>query len=789
MNWVLLQNSLMIAAGTAVLATLAGFCGAIFVVALKPGWQKFLLASAVAGFALPPFLVVNFWLGLGGTPGLLPDASSSGLFSLPGVVFVLTLMLWPIALLAGWSLLHRLDSALLACDPGIRGSRLVLRILLPICRSGLLLSAGVIFVLAFNNFSVPALLQQRVLPAEIWIRFNTQFDAAGAFRLSLPLLVVPLLLVVLARKREFPMPFHRRQVAPALWRRQLGPVWMAGGGALLVLLISATLIVPLLELALAKRTWTELPSALAASRSALVNSLLFACVTAGVVGVAGWLLAGRTITGCGLLRCTTRMVVSVSLWLMFFVPGVLLGIALILLFNQPWTHAFYSSLGIVFLALSLRYLVLGWQTAALARRRANPRLLDAARLDAAGPWQQFRHALWPQTAPQLLAGAYLTYLLCLWDVETVLLITPPGSQTVSLNVFNLLHYGHASQVNALCFLLLVVAIAPLALFRARFTGGRPVLVRAALLLSLPFLPGCGPVANHRSTTLDSQVFSRAEVIGSRGVGAGQFNKPRSLTADLEGCIYVADMTGRVQKLTPAGDYVLAWQLPLTDLGKPKGMCRGKDGEILVIEPHYQRVNHFSTSGKLLHHWGRRGTSPGEFTLPRAVAVNSRGEIIVSEYSAAERVQVFDPQGGHLLRVFGEAGTDPGKFNRPEGLCVDSEDRIYVADSCNHRIQVFSRNGEFLRAYGRAGSGQGELSYPYDIRVDSQGRQYVCEFGNSRIQVFDRGDRPLELIGAPGSAPGQFNNPWSVALDTAGNLYVADALNHRVQKLVRRPGTT
>jgi DNA-binding beta-propeller fold protein YncE len=109
----------------------------------------------------------------------------------------------------------------------------------------------------------------------------------------------------------------------------------------------------------------------------------------------------------------------------------------------------------------------------------------------------------------------------------------------------------------------------------------------------------------------------------------------------------------------------------------------------------------------------------------------------------------------------------------------------VADSCNHRIQVFSAEGKWLGAHGRAGRNLGELSYPYDVQVDRHGNQFVCEFGNSRIQVFDSRNQPRETIGALGRLPGLFNNPWSIALDSAGNLYVADANNHRVQKLTRR----
>jgi hypothetical protein len=254
---------------------------------------------------------------------------------------------------------------------------------------------------------------------------------------------------------------------------------------------------------------------------------------------------------------------------------------------------------------------------------------------------------------------------------------------------------------------------------------------------------------------------------------------------------VVDMTGRVQKFSPSGSFLLSWQMPQTDLGKPKGMCRDREGNIIVLEPHYQRLNYFTPQGKLLAQWGQKGTNDGQFMLPRAVAINSRHDVFVSEYGLVERVQKFACESGpkpappHWVATFGKAGNGPGEFNRPEGLCFDAQDRLYVADSCNHRIQVFSSDGKFLRAYGHAGSGKGELSYPYDICVDAAGRQYVCEFGNGRIQVFDANDQPIEIIGGQGGGPGQFSNPWGLALDSRENLYVADSQNHRVQKLIRR----
>jgi len=277
------------------------------------------------------------------------------------------------------------------------------------------------------------------------------------------------------------------------------------------------------------------------------------------------------------------------------------------------------------------------------------------------------------------------------------------------------------------------------------------------------------------------------------VGIGEFNKPRSVTVDRADNLYCVDITGRVQKFSPAGEFMLSWQMQDIDRGRPKGMCCDADGNVVVGEPHYQRINHFTTDGKLVRQWGIIGTNAGELTFPRSEAVNSHGELLLSEYTTVERVQVFrakaEGRGSRddLVRTFGQPGTGEAEFNRAEGICVDARDRIYVADSCNHRIQIFSPEGKFIREYGHAGSGVGQLSYPYDVKVDAHGYQFVCEFGNSRIQVFDAECKPVEIIGGPGAEPGKFANPWNVTLDSHGNLYVADSQNHRVQKLVRRTG--
>jgi ABC-type Fe3+ transport system permease subunit/sugar lactone lactonase YvrE len=771
LNWPLLYNSLAVSGAATAAAVAGGAMAALFFAGLGGMCRRLLPAAAVAALVLPPFLAANCWIGLLGETGVWRRWLPLNIYSPGGTVWILTLLNWPIAFLFVAAAWQRVQTAQLETDPFLRGGALLRWLLLPLARTALIQAAILTFVLTLNNFAVPAILQVKVFPAEVWVRFNTTFDYGAALALSWPLILAPLALVLCFRSRAISWSWQSSPAAARSFRRQLGARWHWSGGMTALFLVVFSLGVPLWQLAGSRQTWHEFWPALAAGHSAVIHSAAYASLTATLIVV--------------LALVTWRMAPGAALWLPFFMPGVLLGIALIWIFNRRGLEAIYQSAAIVILAYALRYAALGWNTVARAVRGTDQNLAAMARLEGATSWQTLRHVHWPQIAAPLAAAWYVTWLLCLWDVETLVLIVPPGGESLSLRIFNLLHYGHNAQVNALCLLLMALALFPLLLaaaFNLLRSIRRPAPALAACAVFL--LVGCSG-DQRRSAPVQSRFFGRVEIIGARGAGVGELNKPRSVAIDAGDNLYVADMTGRVQKFSPEGVCLSFWQMPQTEKGKPKGMCRDGDGNIVVVEPHYSRVNHFNSDGKLIAQWGVRGTNLGELGMPRAAAVNARGEIYVCEYTLSERVQHFTAHGGKCLGSFGRPGDGPGEFSRAEGLGIDGQGRVYVADSCNHRIQIFSGDGKFLRAHGRAGSDAGQLSYPYDVQVDPSGLQFVCEFGNSRVQIFDANDRPLEILGGPGGAPGQFSNPWGLALDSKGNLYVADAMNNRVQKFLRK----
>jgi ABC-type Fe3+ transport system permease subunit/DNA-binding beta-propeller fold protein YncE len=783
-NWILLKNSLMVSALATALAVALGWGVALWLVGLRRGWRRAALALSIVAFALPAFLVTGIWIDLLGNAGALRDWLPLNIYSLGGCAWILGLMTWPITTAAVWLTWRRIERDQLDSDPMLRGRRLIEEFLYPVARPALGVAVALTFVLTLNQFSVPAILQVKVYPAEIWLRFNTAYDVRGALMMSWPLLLAPALLLAALRTQRFRMPHGAVETPAGAFRDRLGGLWHGAAGVVAIVTLALSAALPLMRLLFGGRLWSDFGGALAANQQALWHSFIFAFLGATLIltlGLAAW----------------RRRAVGVF-WMSFFLPGALLGVALILIFNRPLFSAIYEGAGIVLLALAVRYLAVGWAGARMTLRSIDRDVLDFARLSGASQWERFRHAILPQSGAALAGVWYVLFLFCLWDVDAVLLIVPPGTQTLSMQIFGLLHYGHNSQVDALCALLLLLALAPL----ATYAVGRFLMTRFAAIQARPRLAVCGLAAmagmgcapgdpdegRADVAAIESRFFTGVEIWGARGVGAGQFNKPRSLAVDAEDNLYVVDMTGRVQKFSEKGDFILQWQMPETDRGRPKGMYADHLGNVVVIEPHYSRINHHGVDGSLVTQWGVHGTEPGLLAFPRAVTMNSRNELYVSEFGVVERVQRFSGDGHTFQLGFGRGGDGPGEFNRPEGLGIDSLDRVYVADSCNHRIQIFLPEGEFLWTYGQAGSGVGELSYPYDIRIDGAGNQYVCEFGNSRLQIFDADRKSIEVIGGPGPEPGRFANPWSIVLDSKGNLYVADSANHRVQKLLRRAET-
>jgi len=125
MNWTLLQNSLLVSALATLLAVALGFIAALWLAGLEARWRMRWLAAAIVALSLPPFLVTNCWLHYLGSAGAWQRWLPLNIFSMGGTVWILTLMLWPITLIAVLGAWQRLEPSQLEADMALTGLALV----------------------------------------------------------------------------------------------------------------------------------------------------------------------------------------------------------------------------------------------------------------------------------------------------------------------------------------------------------------------------------------------------------------------------------------------------------------------------------------------------------------------------------------------------------------------------------------------------------------------------------------------------------------------------------------
>lgn len=209
------------------------------------------------------------------------------------------------------------------------------------------------------------------------------------------------------------------------------------------------------------------------------------------------------------------------------------------------------------------------------------------------------------------------------------------------------------------------------------------------------------------------------------------------------------------------------------LSGPTGIGLDAAGNIYVANSS-GLIDKISPAGKLLLSFGQKGRDPGQMQAPHDVAVDAQGNMYVTDY-VSELVDKFSPTGTFLT----SAGTlevpdnKPGDFWAPTAITVDTTGNVYVVEQGNGRVQKLSPDLQPLSIVADS------LSGPQGVAVDGRGTVYVAETAANRITAHGPDGATLFSTGTTGSRPGQLDGPLGLALDAHGNIYVAEVFNNRV----------
>lgn len=185
---------------------------------------------------------------------------------------------------------------------------------------------------------------------------------------------------------------------------------------------------------------------------------------------------------------------------------------------------------------------------------------------------------------------------------------------------------------------------------------------------------------------------------------------------------------------------------------------------------------------------------GPVATPQGLAYDSAHGRLLAAEGGNQVVQIFDGTSFAVIGTIGidgAAGGDAGHLSNPGAVAVDTAaNRFLVADTGNSRVQIFASTSfallGTLGVSGVPGSDNGHLSAPAGVAADTaDGRIVVADTGNHRVQIFDaRSLAPVGTIGVTGVAGNDnahLSAPQAVAIDPAtGHLLIADSGNARIQ---------
>ncbi len=172
--------------------------------------------------------------------------------------------------------------------------------------------------------------------------------------------------------------------------------------------------------------------------------------------------------------------------------------------------------------------------------------------------------------------------------------------------------------------------------------------------------------------------------------------------------------------------------------------------------------------------------------PGGLAIDNENRFLYIADADLDQVLVFDADPPFkLLRRMGTGGkkhtlTSPGDFAKPSNVAVDSDGNLFVSDTLNNRVEIFDADGNFIRTFGKNGDGPGYFARPKGIAVDSDGHVWVADAVQDRLQVFTQEGRLLLYMGGHGIMPGQFSTIAGVTIDKNNRVFTSEQFPGRVQ---------
>jgi iron(III) transport system permease protein len=478
-TWTLLKNSITFAIGASCFSFLVGAGLAWMNERTNTPFKSLFYGLALIPLIIPSVLFTVSWILLASPKiGILNlvlkdffglDHHLFDIYSIWGMIWVDGLHYSPMAFLLMSAAFRAMDPALeeSAMMSGANVLQVAWRVTLRLSWPAIFATILILFVRAIESFEVPALLG---LPVGIEVftssiyqavhRYPSQVGLASAYAVTLLLITsvgVFLQSRLSSRGSKYATMtgkgFRPRQIDLGRWRFFTAGIFI-GYFLLIVVLPFLVLVWSSFQRFYSVPSWKALHNltldpyrfilTYPSLSSAVVNSLALSIGTATIImlltSVITWVVVKTKIRGRWLLDNVA------SLPLVF--PGLVLGLS-IMIFYLNVDVGVYGTIWILFIAYVTRFMPYGLRYNTASMLQIHKELEESAAMSGASWGTTFWRVVLPLLKPGLVAGWIYVLLLSIRELSSSILLYSPGTEVVSIVIWELWENGQYVELSAL----------------------------------------------------------------------------------------------------------------------------------------------------------------------------------------------------------------------------------------------------------------------------------------------------------------------------------------------------
>jgi iron(III) transport system permease protein len=410
------------------------------------------LLAMLAFAAIPPYIHALTWSSLlGYVTGFLPGVPVTGW----GISYWVEFMaLLPLATLLSWIAFASVDFHLVEAGRVFRPDmETFFKILLPLSAPALGAAFGFLFLICCSDYSVPSLFGADVYALDIFAQFSATGSSALASLYALPLMVVTIIVMIACRSGIRTLAQTPDWLSARFGTAPRFPRFFVGLQAIACGIIALQILILFSGLILTTGTLSTFTRSVAMAHGELTYSLLIA---AGVILISLplALAAAYELRQPGLRGAVAWILVLLPL----AIPASLTGIGMILFWNTPGLSMLYPGLLMPILVSVARFAPFAAIILFVQLRFIDPILFDAAAVFSRSRLETWLQIRFPLYAPGLLVAAGILAALTLAELGATLVVAPPGHGTLTMRIYNYLHYGAAGEVAGLCLLITILTL-------------------------------------------------------------------------------------------------------------------------------------------------------------------------------------------------------------------------------------------------------------------------------------------------------------------------------------------